>query len=1084
MIMLLFVTALSCDSGGSKNVTLETAVSTKMFTKVESSHSKINFRNRIKENRKFNFLSYMYVYNGGGVSTGDINNDGLIDIYFTSNQNENKLYLNKGNFVFEDITKKANVSDSNGWSTGVTMVDINCDGWMDMYVCKSASLNNNKERKNKLFINQKDNTFKEEASKWKIDDMGFSTQSYFFDMDKDGDLDMYLVNHRADFQNNGQLNLILQKQIINEYSDQLYRNDNTHFTNITLQAGILNKSWGLSASIGDFNNDNWPDIYVCNDYLEPDNLYINQKDNTFKDELLSTMNHISFNSMGSDFGDINNDGHNDLVVLDMTPSDHVRSKTNMASMSTENFNSVVDAGYHHQYMLNMLQLNNGNGTYSEIGQMAKISKSDWSWAPLLADFDNDGHKDLFVSTGILKDLGNRDFRNEIKAITRQGQKITLDSILMMIPNEKLSNRLYQNSGDYTFKDKSNDWGLDQPSFSNGSSYADLDNDGDLDLITNNINDQAFLFENNTRKNFLQVSLKGSENNPSGIGASVCLYSENGKQTQDMFLSRGFQSSVQNRINFGLGNLSHIDSLVVTWPNDQVNHIIAPAINTFLVVDKKDATSSRLNPSIEPIQSIQSIDPQSLGIDFVHQENIFDDYQNQVLLPHSQSRNGPFIEKADVNNDGLDDFYIGGAAGQAGVLYVQSVSGTFNRIAQPFIKDRNYEDLGLTFFDFDNDMDMDLYIVSGGSEFPEGSPMFQDRLYKNDGKGNFTKTKNVLPEITQSGQVVIHADIDNDGDDDVFIGGRIIPDKYPYTPASFLLMNDNGKFTKKGLDQNGIGMVTGATFSDYDSDGDQDLFIVGEWSQINILNNDGGKFSKTEIPVLENSIGIWQSIVARDIDNDGDDDYFVGNMGKNVKFDTENGKEFHVFCDDFDENGTYDVILSNKYNGNLVPIRGRECSAEQLPNIELKFPNYQEFANATLEDILNADKFKNALHYKANTLYHLFIENEGNGFFKMTELPMACQIAPAIGWAFKDMDNDGMDEVFLVGNNYNTEVETIRLDASFGAILQYDSGDFNSIKALNSGFSTRGDCRSIKIINDDIILVSVNNSVINCFKAHN
>ncbi len=1059
------------------------------FTKLDASETGIKFKNEVIENLEFNFLNYAYISNGGGVSTGDINNDGLIDIYFTSNQNENKLYLNKGDFKFEDITTNANVIDDKGWSTGATMIDINNDGWLDIYVCKSASLKDNELRKNKLYINQKDNTFKEEAKKWGLDYQGFSIQSYFFDMDKDGDLDMYLVNHRTDFKNNTKISTIIQNDIKYEFSDQLFRNDGNKFINISKQANILNKAWGLSAVIGDFNNDSWPDIYVCNDYLEPDMLYINNKNNTFKNKILTQVRHTSFYSMGSDFADINNDLLPDLSVVDMTPSDHIRSKTNMASMSTANFNSMVNIGYHHQYMFNMLQLNNGNETFSDIGQISGISKTDWSWAPLIADFDNDGLKDIFITNGIVKDMSNNDFKNNLRQKSTQGESMTIESVLFMIPEKRIKNYMFINKGDLKFKNKAQDWNLDTPSYSNGSAYADFDNDGDLDLVINNMKDEAFVYKNNSKNNYLQIELIGNAKNKLAIGSKVFVYAEEIQQMQELYLSRGYQSSVTNKLNFGLNKIKKIDSIKIIWPDNKVTNLNDVRVNQLLSIDYKTANSKIYNN--KKSMFITKVNPTSLGLNFVHKENVFDAYRKQILLPHSQSQNGPFITKADVNNDGLEDFYIGGASGQSGELYIQNENGQFTTSSSNFFeKDKQYEDLGTVFFDADNDKDLDLYVVSGGAKFSHKDKMYQDRLYINDGNGNFIKSINKLPTITSSGQSVIATDVDNDGDIDLFVGGRIIPDKYPYAPKSLLLINEDGIFKDKikklapELESNS--MISNAIFTDYDNDGDKDILAVGEWSKIQFYKNNNGKFSKTKISNLDKTRGLWFGLNEIDLDKDGNMDYFIGNLGLNAKFKTYNSNEFHVFCDDFDNNGTFDVVLSNKYNGNLVPSRGKECSTQQMPFVSQKFPTYQQFAEANLEDVIGKDKLKNALHYQADIMYSVFLKNKGNGNFEIIKLPNHAQLSPIQSFNFKDLDKDGTKEIICVGNLFSAEVETQRYDASYGAVLKFDKGNFKALPYTKTGLSTTGDAKNSTIItikNKDYLIVTNNNGALDLFKIN-
>jgi hypothetical protein len=1045
----------------------ETTTSTQ-FSLIPSNQSSINFSNTVKETEALNFLNFSNIYNGGGVATADFNNDGLVDIFFVANQLSNKLYLNKGDFKFNDVTTGSGLEDTEGWSTGVSVVDVNNDGWLDIYVCKSGEIQNNKLRENKLYINQKNNTFKEEAEKWKVNDPGFSTQAYFFDFDKDGDLDMYLVNHRIDFENTGNLNMRIERDINRLNSDILYRNDGEFFSEITQNAGLANKAWGLSASIGDFNNDNWPDVYVCNDFFTPDMLYINNKNGTFSDQILDKMNHISFSSMGSDYADINNDLLPDLLVLEMAAEDHIRSKENMATMSTGNFNALVKEKYHHQYMVNTLQLNNGNSLFSEIAQLSGLAKTDWSWAPLIVDLDNDGLKDVFITNGILKDMANQDFRVELSKRFSQKNKPDFKEVINMLPSNKIANYSFKNNGDLTFSNTSEKWGFNVGTQSSGVAYADFDNDGDLDLVINNINDIAQVYQNNDTNNFVQIKLEGSLKNTLAIGSKVTITANGKKQYQELYLSRGFISSVQNVINFGIGDALLVDEILIEWPNGEFTKLENIKSNQIIEVNQSSSSPIEINKP-ENKTLLNAVFSGKKGISFKHKESNFDDFKNQVLLPHSQSHNGPFIDKADLNGDGLDDFFVGGGAGQSGELYFQTDTGDFKKqISDVWIRDKAFEDLGVLFFDVDNDDDQDLYVVSGSSEFPENSNLFQDRLYINDGKGNFKKDLKALPIINSSGQCVKASDIDNDGDLDLFVGGRVIPDKYPYSPKSFILINENGRFKDRtnyiAPSLGNIGMVTDASFSDYDNDGDDDLILLGEWMPITIFENIDGKFKATKNESLMKTKGLWFSIGVNDIDGDGDLDYFAGNLGLNAKFKVNSKKEFHIFSDDFDNSGTYDIVLSSNYNGNLVPSRGRECSSQQMPFVKDKFPSYKAFAEASLVDVLGEENLDNAFHHQADILESVFIENLGNGKFKIKKLPNSVQISPIMDFEFIDIDHNDSKEIVVVGNHYNSEVETVRYDASYGAILSYNDGEFILKDHKTTGFINKGNAKNISVIN--------------------
>ncbi len=1086
-ILTILLSILSCKEDAQK---IATAVSSNtLFNEVPSAISNVAFNNRVVETYEFNFLNYPYIYIGGGVAVGDINNDGLQDMYFSANQGQNKLYLNKGNFEFQDITVSAGVPDEQGWSTGVSMIDINNDGWLDIYVCKSASLKSHELRRNKLFINQKNNTFKESAKTYGLDHPGFSTQAYFLDHDKDGDLDMYLVNHRYDFKNNSKISSEIQRNIEEITSDHLFRNDGNTFTKISQEAGILNKAWGLSASIGDFNNDNWPDIYVANDYLEPDILYINNKDGTFKNDVLERMNHISFNSMGSDFADINNDLKPDLMVLDMLAEDHSRGKENMATMSTQNFNSMVQVGYHRQYMSNVLQLNRGDGNYSDIGQLAGITKTDWSWAPLIADFDNDGLKDVFITNGIEKDLGNQDFRRKAAQLNSQGVAMSLDSVLNMIPGAKLANYSFKNNGDLTFSKSSTEWGLEKRVNSNGTAYADLDNDGDLDLVINNENDVASVYKNSSSNNYVRIQLIGDDKNPFGIGAKVKVVSSSGNQYQELFVNRGYLSSVSNILNFGLAKDATIQDIEVVWPNSKVSTLKNVPANETIVIDYKDSqtTNSILD---EPSKLFTSIEPEQLNLGYTHKENDFDDFSKQLLLPQKQSTLGPCSAVADINGDGLEDLYLGGAMGQSGSLYIQTSNGRFNKTNNVVLNsDRNQEDVGALFFDIDNDGDQDLYVTSGGYEFTENDPLLQDRLYMNDGKGNFEKS-NALPKMLTSTKAVKAIDFDDDGDLDIVVGGRIIPGKYPLSPRSYLLQNDNGKFsdvTDEVIPElRHVGMVNAIEITDHNADGLDDIVVVGEWMPITIFTNDSGEFIKEGFTSLVKSEGWYQSVVAHDFDNDGDEDLVVGNIGANNKFHPTIEKPLHIFSNDFDNNGSYDIALSKVYNGNLVPVRGKECSSEQTPFLNDKIGTYKEFASLNMEGIYGNDNISNSNHLQVYNFESLYVENKGNGDFELTPLPSYAQIGPTTDILILDVNKDGYQDIIGVGNMYDTEVETVRYDASKGYVL-LGNGDGTFAANHSSGISCNTDMRTvskIKIGNQEHVFVTSNNDKLNVFKLVN
>jgi enediyne biosynthesis protein E4 len=1049
IIVLVVISSFSCDRVGFSK---KTSSAKTLFTLIPSSQTQINFSNLVQQDDRFNCIRYTYALNGGGVAVGDINNDGLQDVYFTSNQQSNKLYLNKGNFEFEDITVQANVADSEGWTTGTTMIDINNDGWLDIYVCKSASLDDDELRKNKLYINKKDGTFKEEAHTFGLDDQGFSIQAYFLDYDKDGDLDMYLVNHRVDFQNTLRIEQRENQKMYPETSDHLYRNDNNYFTDVTVESRIINKAWGLSASIGDFNNDGWPDIYVANDYIIPDFLYINNHDGTFSNELNTSFKHISYNSMGSDFADINNDFLPDLMVLEMSAEDHIRSKENMASMNTQAFEKIVSSGYNYPYMANVLQLNNGNGTFSDVGQLAGVSKTDWSWAPLIADFDNDGFKDIFITNGVDRNFSNQDYAHKVKSNLDKKIPMTIKEVVNMMPSEQLANYSFKNNGDLSFTNTTESWGLDKKVNSNGVAYADLDNDGDLDLIVNNMSAPASIYKNNSVGNYITIKLIGGNKNKNAIGAKVKIFTKNKKQYQEVYASRGYQSSVSYVLNFGLGDEKVIDKIEVVWDNGSVSVLENTTANQTIVMDSND--NSPMQPSVvKANRNFISVNSLQLGIDFKHQENVFNDFSRQVLLPQKLSQQGPALSVGDVNKDGLDDFYVGGAQGQSGKLYVQNSSGKFDvSVQSDFEKDKEYEDNGSLFFDANNDGFLDLYVTSGGYELAENSPLLQDRLYLNNQKGKFIKST-VLPKLLSNTKAVKAIDFDLDGDLDLAIGGQCIPGKYPLVSQSYFLRNDKGIFknvTATVAPQfSNIGIVNDFIFSDYDNDGAKDLIVVGDWMPITVFKNTKGHFEIINTPQFKNTEGWWNTVAEVDIDKDGDLDYFFGNLGGNNKFHPSVEKPLHIYGNNFDNNATYDMVLSKQYKGNLVPVRGKECSTQQNAFVSQKAPTYKSFAESSLADIYGDKELKSSYHKQVFQLKSGYALNNGKGSYIFKELPNTAQTGPTMSFVFEDINRDGYQDVIGIGGIYESEVETIRYDSNVGYILFGDAkGNLKPYKDLN------------------------------------
>jgi len=1064
------------------------------FSLLPSEETGISFTNNsAKETSSMNCFKFFNIYNGGGVAIGDINNDNLPDIYFTGNEVENKLYLNKGNFSFQDITLSAKVQGSKFWTTGVTMADVNGDGYLDIYVCSSGNKESKPEnRENLLYINNGDLTFTEKGKEYGINDQAYSNHAAFFDYDKDGDLDLYVLNHPTGFGDRIQTRLKKSQKPTAFETDKLFSNngDNT-FSEVTEKAGVKNYGFGLSVSVADINNDSWPDIFVANDYSEPDHLYLNNGKGGFKDIVHEAMPHISQFSMGSDIADFNNDGLQDIMVVDMIAESNRRKKTNMSSMQPEVFYQNVMLGRHFQYMQNMLHVNNGNSTFSDIAEMAGISNTDWSWAPLFCDLDNDGWKDIFVANGMRRDIRNNDFVMKLLKVTPQELDNNISEIVSRIPSEKVANYAFQNKGDLTFKKKGNDWGLNFPGFSNGAAYADLDNDGDLDLVVNNLDHEALVYQNNIHEkpNYLKVQLKGIAKNSFAIGSEIQIITAKGEQVGQVNSNHGFLSSSEPILHFGLGKEKVVDELTVLWPNGKETKLSKIEANQRLVIDQASSKQISLN-KVSKNKLFKDITTQS-GLDHKHQESGYFDYVNEVLLPHLYSRNGPFVSVADVDKNGLEDFYIGGAAGFSGTLYLQQKNGTFSpSTGQAWEKDSKYEDMNSLFFDYDNDNDLDLYIVSGSNEWKEGSSNYQDRLYTNDGKGNFSKS-NALPTIHISGSTVISNDIDKDGDLDLFIGGRLSPQNYPNPSSSLLLINENGTFVDrtKNLAPSliNLGMTTDASFTDLDSDGDADLIISGEWMPLTFLFNENGAFvDKTDKSGLEGYKGWWYSITPFDFDQDGDMDFVAGNLGLNSKYSVKNGP-LKVLGGDLDKNGKSDIVLGYHENGTCYPVRGRQCSSQQMPGIKKKFKNYKTFANASLQDIYG--NMNKSVELEANHLQSSYIENLGNGTFSLKALPNASQKSPMLKSIPVDINKDGYMDLVYAGNLHSAEIETCRHDASIGGVLIGDGkGSFKEMPWTESGFFARGDVKDIQFITGQkdktSVLISRNDDKINLLELKN
>ncbi len=1058
------------------------------FDLLPSEETGIDFKNSIRESEKVNHLYYNQIYSGAGVAIGDINNDGLPDVFFCGNQVSDRLYLNKGDFKFEDITKKSRIAKNSGWSWGVTMADVNNDGYLDIYVSRNGESMQPEDRRNQLYINNKDLTFTESAIAYGLADVGFSSQAVFFDMDNDGDLDMYQVNQLPDSRLFSRY-INIPKERYKFYTDKLYLNDGGSYRDISKKAGLINKyTHGLSVSASDFNNDGLVDLFVSNDYDEPDFMYYNNGDGTFNNVINEKLKHISNFSMGTDTGDINNDGFMDLITLDMAAADHYRSKTNMGSMSSAKFNKMVADGKHYQFMTNTLQVNTGMGSFSDIASMTGMAQTDWSWAGLLVDLDNDGRKDVIISNGIKKDVRNNDF------LTGLYKKLETDSkdfysMSKLAPSVPLSNYVFKNKGNLKFEKTTEKWGLGTPSFSSGMAYGDLDNDGDLDVVINNMEADAFVYKNNATGNFLKIEMEGSENNKFGYGAIAIIHHNGKTQMAENSVTRGYLSSVESGLFFGLGKDVEVEKVEVIWPGGKTNTYKDVKANKVLTAKYSKAKRGvKLDVDVQTL--VSEVKVEDFGINFRHQENEYNEYHEEVLLPHNISQNGPLTAVGDVNGDGLEDLFIGGASGQSGILYLQKENGQFvTSESQPWEKDKLSEDLGILFLDVDGDEDNDLFIASGGSEFKQGDVRLKDRLYINDGKGQFVKNNKAVPNIFESSQCVKASDIDNDGDLDLFVGTRLIHGKYGFPATSYLLINENGNYKKASNDiapdLSNIGMVTDVVFTDIDQDEDEDLMLVGEWMTITVLTNKEGIFeNSTEKYGLDDSRGMWGSITASDLDNDGDDDYVIGNLGKNNKFKASEEHPFKVYANDFDDNGTNDIVLAKYYKDDYVPVRGRECTSQQMPFVSEKFKDFNSFASSKLLDILPEDKIEDAVVYEISSFESIVLIND-NGILKRQSLPVHAQFSPIKSSLVMDFNGDGHKDIVTVGNHYGVEVETTRYDAGYGTVLLGDGeNNFQFMSPQESGFFIAKDSRDIELIKQksrNLIVVTNNNDALALFE---
>ncbi|SIQ09719.1 VCBS repeat-containing protein [Maribacter ulvicola] len=1094
ILLTAFLLLLSCAENQKKDEassTINTIEEPPLFTLLSESKTNITFQNTLKEGLNANVLVYEYLYNGGGIATGDFNNDGLQDLYFTSNMGENKFYLNEGDFTFKDVTIISKVAGRPGpWKTGITTADVNGDGKLDLYLCYSGALPDAK-RKNQLFINQGNDAnnipiFKEQAEEYGLASAAFSNQGYFFDYDKDGDLDMLLLNHNP--KSLPVLNEVSTREFLKKddpyQGTRLFEQKNNTFFDVTEKAGISGSAltYGLGIGISDINNDGWQDFYISNDYTVPDYLYINNKNGTFTDQLGIQMGHTSHFSMGNNIADINNDGLQDIFTLDMLPKDNYRQKLLLSPDNYEKFDLNIRSGFHHQYMRNMLQLNNGDDTFSEIGQLSGISNTDWSWAPLFADFDNDGFKDLFISNGYFRDYTNLDFINYMDSYVQSKGRLQRQDVLELIkemPASNLTNFYYSNKDGINFIDNTTQAGIDQPANSNGSIYVDLDNDGDLDLVVNNINKPAFIYRNDTKKETshqINIQLKGANKNTQGIGAKVSVYSNEKTQVVEQMPTQGYLSTVSSILHFGLNDTSTIDSLIVLWNSGKTETLRDVTTNQLLVLEESNASKLTVlkDKSKDLFSKITS------KIKYTHKSSSVNDFKRQSLLLKQLSHDGPPMAKGDINNDGLEDIIIGGGINQATSVFIKSKNKNFYlNNNSGFEQDKKYVDTDIALFDANNDGNLDIYVASGGyHNLAANDLLLQDRIYIGDGKGNFEITKNSLPKMLISTGSISFSDINNDSFLDVFVGGYGIPGRFPEIPRSYVLINDGkGNFTDQTDNVQptlkNLGLITDAVWTDIDGDKKEDLIVVGEWMPITIyLNKNGKLINETDQFFSESLSGLWTSIQVTDLNKDGKPDIIAGNMGTNTQFKVSSDHPAELYFSDFDQNGSVDPILNFYMDGTSYPYVTRDELLGQLSGKRQQFNSYEKYADATINDIFNETELQKANKLVITHQETTVLMSTKSGKYQNILLPIQAQYSPISEIVSADFNKDGNEDILLLGNNDHYKLRIGKFDANYGTVLLgTGEGNFNYLPQTQSGLSIQGSNTHALLIDNELILTS-------------